>query len=257
MTSMKRTVANYLERVTKARIVSPHRVSFLYEEEHIRRIFDTFDIDCVFDIGANAGQYASMLRERVGYHGAIISFEPIPSLARKLSDAAKHDKNWFIRELALNDTAGAVRFKITTDSQFSSVRNPNSVSHDLFAGAVKIENEIEIQTATLKSEFEFWREKIGFSRPYLKMDTQGNDLAIAKGGQEVLHKFIAIQTETSIVKLYDEIPSLSESIDFFHNEGFQLSAFVPNNEGMFPILLETDCIFINRAQARATGQKSA
>ena len=55
------------------------------------------------------------------------------------------------------------------------------------------------------------------------------------------------------LKLYDGIPDLAQAISFFRDQGFELSAFAPNNEGTFPILLETDCIFINRNYACGPG----
>jgi FkbM family methyltransferase len=56
----------------------------------------------VFDVGANAGQYALLLRH-LGYKKAIISFEPIPDTARKLRKLAAKDKQWFVEEIALED----------------------------------------------------------------------------------------------------------------------------------------------------------
>ena len=41
-------------------------------------------VDCVFDVGANNGQYAQILRKHADYQGRIISFEPIPSAADPL-----------------------------------------------------------------------------------------------------------------------------------------------------------------------------
>lgn len=44
-------------------------------KSHLIHIFKKNQINCVFDIGANKGQYARQLRE-LGYDGLIFSFEP-------------------------------------------------------------------------------------------------------------------------------------------------------------------------------------
>jgi hypothetical protein len=36
------------------------------------------------------------------------------------------------------------------------------------------------------------------------------------------------------------------ALDFYQAAGFELSAFVPNNFGHFPELVEMDCIMFNR-----------
>lgn len=246
MPTIKRSVADALERLTGARIVSPTGIGALYEAEHIRRLIASFDIDCVFDVGANTGQYVQMLRERVKYSGPIISFEPVPYLAQHLRAAAASCKNWYIREVALDRTAGSARLMVTHDSQFSSLRNVSKLGRSMFPQHVDMSDEIDVTTSTLASEFRHWRDHIGFRRPYLKMDTQGNDLAIAEGAGDLLRDFVAIQAELAIQKLYDDIPDLAQAISFFRCQGFEPSAFSPNNEGTFPVLLETDCIFINR-----------
>ena len=46
----------------------------MWEVLRLRQVFGVFSIDCVFDVGANMGQYALMLRKKVGYRGLIISF---------------------------------------------------------------------------------------------------------------------------------------------------------------------------------------
>ena len=65
---VKRALADFVEQAIGVRIVRlPHgaritladNIPLLLEEEHLRRFFDYFKIDCVFDVGANAGQYAT------------------------------------------------------------------------------------------------------------------------------------------------------------------------------------------------------
>jgi FkbM family methyltransferase len=246
MPTFKRKIANALERLTGARIVSPANLGALMEAEHIRRLVTGFEVDCVFDVGANAGQYVQMLREIVRYSGPVVSFEPVPYLAQGLRTAAASCSNWHIRELALDREVRRARFTVTHDAQFSSLRNISKLGQSMFPSHIEVSDEIEVVTSTLAQELPQWQKRIGFRRPLLKIDTQGNDLAVVLGAGELLKEVVAVQVELAIQKLYDGVPELTEVISYFRTLGFELSAFTPNNEGSFPVLIETDCIFINR-----------
>ncbi len=58
----------------------------------------------------------------------------------------------------------------------------------------------------------------------------------------MLREFIGLQSELSIKRLYADTPDFVEALAYYRSQGFELSAFVPNNLGHFPVLLETDCI---------------
>ena len=74
------------------------------------------------------------------------------------------------------------------------------------------------------------------------MDTQGHDIEVALGAGKLLSEFIGIQSELAIKRIYADAPTYDEALKFYADRGFVLSAFVPNNAGHFPYLIETDCI---------------
>jgi len=225
-------------------IARDRRVGPLFEKVHLRRFLRHFNIDCVFDVGANNGQYADMLRQSVGYQGLIISFEPVPEIFAELEKKARRDRNWHVEQLALDDHSGEAMINVMREDQFSSLLDPKHDEVQLFASANVVTSRTKVRTERLSSVYQKFSERFRFSRPFLKLDTQGNDLKIARDARDILHHFVGIQSELSIKRLYEGAPAFAEAIDFYQGCGFELSAFVPNNEGFFPRLIETDCIMV-------------
>ena len=81
------------------------------------------------------------------------------------------------------------------------------------------------------------------------MDSQGNDLDIAVGAGAKLDEFVGLQSELAIKRIYANAPSYDDALKFYQEKGFILSAFVPNNAGHFPYLIETDCIMFRKETA--------
>src|SRR6185503_14223092 len=81
---MARTLSAALAKLVSLRLVDKRRLNLLPEQTHLRRLLAHLDVDCVFDVGANTGQYAEMLRRRAGFRGRIVSFEPIPEAASEV-----------------------------------------------------------------------------------------------------------------------------------------------------------------------------
>jgi FkbM family methyltransferase len=244
MVKWKQIFANAISKAINASIIPRGEVAFFFEKEHLQRFLTDFQIDCVFDVGANEGQYAEKLRE-IGFRGSIISFEPIPALASMLRRKASRDRRWIIEEILLDETVHDVAFNVMIDSQFSSLKAPSHVETDLFTQMNVVARSINLTTARLVELFDKYQNQLGFSRPFLKMDTQGNDLAVARGACDRLHRFVGLQSELAIKKIYQEQADYREAIDFYIAAGFELSAFVPNNLGHFPTLIEIDCIMYN------------
>lgn len=237
-----------VEKALNVQVVPVGHVALAFEWEHLRHFFQHFAVDCVFDVGANIGQYAQMLRSRVGYTGHIVSYEPVAELAKRLRAAAAADPAWDIEERALDATAGLATFNVFASDQFSSLHGATEVARQQFSAHFELERQIEVQTVTLANEFAKYQARLGFKRPFLKMDTQGHDLRVALGAAEHLKDFVGLQSELAIQGLYQGAPGYEEALEFYRHRGFELSALVPNNLGHFPRLLEMDCIMFRAAE---------
>lgn len=229
-------------------IIDQRELYAVWEQYQLRQLFDFLKVDCVFDIGANEGQYARMLRRKVGYQGWILSFEPIPSAAAKLREHAHDDPKWRIFECVVADSNGTRSFNVMRHSQFSSLAQPSHEDVRMFVGRNEAVRTVEVTAQTLARAFEEAHEKIDFSRPFLKMDTQGFDLIIARASPQTMHRFLGLQSELAVARLYDSSADFRECLTAYEEMGFVLTALVPNNAGQFPRLLEIDCIMIRSDQ---------
>ena len=83
--------------------------------KHLADLFDMHRIDCVFDVGGNEGLYGTLLRDRVGYRGTIVSIEPVAEHAEKLRATAAADRSWVVRQVALGAEPGHLTMNVTRD----------------------------------------------------------------------------------------------------------------------------------------------
>jgi FkbM family methyltransferase len=85
-----------------------------------KRLLDYHNIDLVFDVGANCGQYGSFLRE-CGYSGKIVSFEPLSSVYAQLLHLSKKDPLWNVApRLAVGDRNDEITINIAANNSESS-----------------------------------------------------------------------------------------------------------------------------------------
>ena len=70
---------------------------FKFEPLQFAKTLKLVDINVIFDIGANVGQFAREIRQH-GYKGKIISFEPLTSARKKLLSFASRDPDWQVHE---------------------------------------------------------------------------------------------------------------------------------------------------------------
>jgi hypothetical protein len=91
------------------------------------------------------------------------------------------------------------------------------------------------------------QERIGFERPYLKIDTQGFDIEVLRGARDSLPEVKALQTEASVINIYKGMPQYMDTIRFLDERGFDITGLYPVSRDSALRLVEFDCVMINRS----------
>ncbi|MCU0646916.1 MAG: FkbM family methyltransferase [Gemmatimonadaceae bacterium] len=229
-------------------IVPTWRLDRLPMAKHLRRLFAHLRVDLVLDVGANLGQYRDFLRDEVGYAGRIVSYEPIPDHAAAMRQRAESDPLWTVEAKALGRAPGTATFNVMAGSQFSSFLTPEHNEVSLFREQNAVSHAIDVPVSTVALELEAIDRGAPAVRPYLKLDTQGFDLAVLDGAGSALERIVALQSEASVRKIYTDAPDYVTTLQTIERRGFALSGIFPNNDGHFPQLVEFDCVFVSRRE---------
>jgi FkbM family methyltransferase len=204
----------------------------------------------VLDVGANAGQYGEMLREH-GYEGWIVSFEPVRSAFAELAARAERDGRWRAFQLALGSRAERRQISVAGVSQLSSFRRFGAQAAEELPGASEVVGTEEVEVTTLNEAWEQALSGLPQARAFLKLDTQGWDLEVLAGGDDVLPRLVGLQLEAALMPIYEGTPTFAQSIEHVAGLGFDLTGVFPVNRDSRFRLLEVDCVFINAGHAEA------
>jgi FkbM family methyltransferase len=209
---------------------------------HLRDVIANYRIDTILDVGANEGQFGSMLRA-LGFEGDIHSFEPIRLTYHRLAEATALDHRWTAHNLALGKTPGSLVMNVSEASVFSSALRPNDYGAAQFDD-IKVQHQEEVEVSTLDH---FIERHLGDKkrRIFLKMDTQGYDLEVFGGATASLDKICGILSELSLIPIYDGMTDHLQTLLAYQSKGFSVSGFFPVNRSHDLCLIEVDCVMVN------------
>lgn len=206
-----------------------------------KQLFESYKIDTVLDIGANAGQYARQLRSKIGYNGLILSFEPLSTAYAHLKESANNDTAWKVFNMAIGDLEEKKEINIAGNSYSSSFLSMLP-SHLKSAPNSKYIGKEEINIKPLDSLF---GDLCGSAKNiYMKIDTQGYESKVLKGAENSLPRISTVQMEMSLIPLYDGERLFHEMCALMSDKGYTLVAiengFSDPTSGQ---LLQVDGIF--------------
>lgn len=211
---------------------------------HLAQIVQRYDIDCVIDVGANRGQFATGLRE-VGYRGEIISFEPVSSCFEKLSETAAGDEHWQVHQLALGEKDETAEIQVYTGRELSSFLAPNEFFFELFGRKSEPVGVEKVEVRRLDGIIESLIPRFEQKKIFLKLDTQGYDLRVLEGVGSCITEFVGIMSELTISGIYKDSIPFSEAIAQLQKDSFEISGLFPVQHDRHLRLLEFDCLLLN------------
>lgn len=245
---MQRGLKDAIIRAAKQRgytLTPDWKLSDLPLTLHLRALFERHGIDAVIDVGGNLGQYHDLIRNEVGFKGPIVTFEPVSKYVRGLEERARLDPFWRVVPFALGAEEGSATINVTQSPGLNSFLEPNAAVVKGFWQDNSIASTETVSIKTLDGVLPALQSELGFTRPYLKLDTQGFDLQALKGGLASLPSFRGLQTEASVRPLYQNMPSYQEVIAFLSAHGFALSGMFPVTVDKDSRLVEFDCVAVN------------
>ncbi len=159
------------------------------------------NINVVFDVGANIGQFASELRE-YGYKGKIVSFEPLPQAYERLVSQAKGDENWVVHpRCAIGAVAGEIEINVAANSASSSIL-PMLSAHENAAPHAKYTHKVKAPIITLDSVLH--KYVAPNDNLFIKIDTQGYEWVVLDGAEQALRQSKGALLELSLIPLYED-----------------------------------------------------
>ncbi len=198
------------------------------------------DITAVLDVGANVGQYATMLR-RAGFSGDIVSVEPLSGAYAQLHTRAAKDSRWTCLNSAIGSGGGTATINVSANS-FSSSILPLTDAHLRAAPGSEV---IATEEVPLVSVIELM-DQYGLSpeTTLLKVDTQGFEGEVLDSAGDLLDRFAGVQLELSFVELYAGQPLFDELVDRMRKAGLELWQLETGISGPDGRLLQVDGVFL-------------
>jgi len=226
-----------------------HRVGFelrrfsVEQSENARFIsmLRTHNVNLIFDVGANAGQFGVLLRE-IGFDGKIISFEPLSDARENLLNISKNDPLWQIAlQTAIGEENGEIEIQIAGNSQSSSVLDMLD-THVRAAPDSKYIGKEKVALRKLDSIAPDYMDSNSIA--FIKIDTQGYETQVMNGAKKLMSQIVGLQVEISLVPLYKGQCLFDEMLKKLKNDGFELwsisSVFSDPNTAQ---LLQVDATF--------------
>lgn len=214
----------------------------------IRRYHPLYDttikplgIKTVIDIGANTGMFSKEMRKRFP-DAQIYAFEPLSDCYKTLVSKMSSDNKFKAWNIALGDSNGQAEIKRSSFHPSSSILQMASLHKKLYPKSKGLKTE-SIEIKRLDDINELALEK----NILIKIDVQGFEDKVIKGGKKTIERASVIIIETSFVTLYENQPLFDDIYNMLIGLGFSYYGDVGRHYSRFSDkLIYEDSVFLKK-----------
>lgn len=188
------------------------------------------NIDLLIDVGCNEGLFTKTFRMFKKFDNAIL-IEPNEILIPKIKENTNIIENAFIQNVALSHSVEEVEYYYHKDSQMNSLIKSDDTKLSRDFGNDKEIDTRKIRTITLDISIRDSDIDLDeFSDIFLKLDTQGNEIDILKGGVHSLKKVKYCLVEYMVSSPYMDNRNLNDLILLMDQQNFNYIGTVSLNK---------------------------
>ena len=199
-------------------------------------------IKTIIDVGANEGQFVEEILN-IFPLAEIYSFEPLGDCYEKLMSNFRNNKKVHTYNFALGEQDGEITFSRSSASPSSSILKMGDLHKKLYPHTANLVEE-KVKIKRLDDVFADVNLE---NEVLLKIDVQGAEEKVIKGGSSVLKKANMIITEVSYATLYENQPLFRDIMNLLEKYGF---SYIGNMEQFANPLtgapLFADAIFVKK-----------
>lgn len=180
---------------------------------------------CVFDIGANVGQSISNYRQLFP-KCTIRAFEPNPAVFKHLQAEWGASDGIVLEQIGLADRDGDLPFYATRIPEVGSLLKP---ADRLIRLSTEHKYDYDIISVSCRTLDGYCRRNGVGSIDIVKIDVQGNELAVLKGSVGLLanNAIALVYLEIILAESYEEQSGMSRILDLMTHYGYALWDIMP------------------------------
>lgn len=206
------------------------------KRRHIRDLLRSMNIDHLVDVGANRGQFISLMRA-AGYSGPATAFEPIAECRKSI----KKFGNVRIFPNALGKVPSSAEINIYSATDFTSFHTLNDRYICEYQNAPVVKEIRHVDVLTLDEV------NIPGRSILLKIDTQGAEADVLRGAVRTLERVSILFLELPFLQIYDggcsvgDLFHLTKAANLFPTKVFANSILTSG------IWVDGDVVFVKRS----------